>query len=149
VELGPFRRAGGWLGGHLAYSLGVGVDTNAFETGPSEWTAVSVVRDGDAPLARAGADGVGLVFVESDYAIHVLADRCSHRGGPLSEGELTGDGCIQCPWHGSQFVITTGGVCRGPATIPQPTYEVRGSGSNRKVCRSESRALRNNTVRTY
>ena len=31
---------GGFLGGHLAYSLGVGVDTNAFETGPDDWTAV-------------------------------------------------------------------------------------------------------------
>ena len=30
---------GGLLGGHLAYALGVGVDTNAFETGPNEWTA--------------------------------------------------------------------------------------------------------------
>ena len=32
--------AGGLPGGHLAYSFGVGVDTNAFETGPDEWTAV-------------------------------------------------------------------------------------------------------------
>ena len=33
--------AAGWLGGHLAYALGVGVDTNAFDGGPTEWTDVS------------------------------------------------------------------------------------------------------------
>jgi nitrite reductase/ring-hydroxylating ferredoxin subunit/uncharacterized membrane protein len=141
--------AGGWLGGHLAYSMGVGIDTNAFETGPSEWTAVDVVNDGDNPVARVEVDGVRLVFVESNASFGVLADRCSHRGGPLSEGELTNDGCIRCPWHGSEFVVATGAVGRGPATSPQPTYEVRGKDSNREVRRSEQRALRNNSVRTH
>src|SRR5919202_6880650 len=33
--------AGGWLGGHLSYAEGVGVDTTAFEDYPSDWTAVA------------------------------------------------------------------------------------------------------------
>jgi hypothetical protein len=33
-----FATTAGWLGGHLAYGLGVGVDTDAFSGGPTEWT---------------------------------------------------------------------------------------------------------------
>src|SRR4029079_4467805 len=32
---------GGFRGGHLAYRLGVGVDTTAFDGGPTEWTTIS------------------------------------------------------------------------------------------------------------
>jgi nitrite reductase/ring-hydroxylating ferredoxin subunit/uncharacterized membrane protein len=139
----------GWLGGHLAYSLGVGTDANAFETGPSEWTPMSKSPDRDHPLIRADIDGVRLVAVDREDSTYVLADRCSHRGGPLSEGELTIDGCIRCPWHGSEFVVSTGAVRHGPAAIAQPSYEVRGTGSTREVRRREPRALRNNSVRTH
>jgi nitrite reductase/ring-hydroxylating ferredoxin subunit len=45
-------------------------------------------------------------------------------GGPLSEGKLEGD-VVQCPWHGSRFNVTDGSVARGPATFPQPCFEVR------------------------
>lgn len=141
--------AGGWLGGHLAYSMGVGTDTNAFETGPSEWTAMDEVSDDDNPVVCTDVDGVRLVVIEHEDSVHVLADRCSHRGGPLSEGELTADGCIRCPWHKSEFDITSGAVRHGPATIPQPTYEVRETASTKEVRRSEPRALRNNTVRIH
>ncbi|MGB0560976.1 MAG: Rieske 2Fe-2S domain-containing protein [Spirulinaceae cyanobacterium] len=39
----------------------------------------------------------------------VLADRCSHRLAPLSEGRLTEDGCLECPYHGWAFTET--GAC--------------------------------------
>ena len=55
---------------------------------------------------------------------HAIGDRCSHRGGPLHEGTID-DGCVTCPWHDSQFRTTDGAVVRGPATSPQPCYEVR------------------------
>jgi nitrite reductase/ring-hydroxylating ferredoxin subunit len=77
--------------------------------------------------------------------VHALADRCSHRGGPLSDGELDGD-CVTCPWHGSTFSVTDGEVVSGPATIPQPTYEVRLEGSDVLVRRAEERSLRANPV---
>lgn len=35
----------GWLGGHLAYTLGVGVDTGAVPGAPTEWTDVAVEAD--------------------------------------------------------------------------------------------------------
>ena len=41
-------------------------------------------------------------------------DRCTHKGGPLSDGVLA-NGVVQCPWHGSQFDVHTCDVRHGPA----------------------------------
>lgn len=136
--------AAGYLGGHLAYSLGVGTDTNAFQTGPQDWQAVGeeeMVKDG-RPHAVSAA-GVNLLLVEHGGSLHVLANRCSHRGGPLSDGEVDG-GCITCPWHGSRFDLDSGKVRRGPATQPQPLYETRVVDGRIEVRRLESRSLRTN-----
>lgn len=138
--------AGGWLGGHLAYSLGVGVDTNAFQTGPQSWTPLDVPPE-QLMLgpAQAEADGVAL-FVASDHGrLCVLADRCSHRGGPLSDGELK-DGVVTCPWHGSRFDAASGQVVEGPAVVAQPSYDVRCQDGRIAVRRSEPRALRTNVT---
>ena len=51
----------------------------------------------------------------------------------LSGGELA-DGYLTCPWHGSMFRLTDGSVARGPATAPQPAFEVREVGSAIQVC---------------
>jgi nitrite reductase/ring-hydroxylating ferredoxin subunit/uncharacterized membrane protein len=133
----------GWLGGHLTYGMGVGVDTTAFDGGPTEWTAVT--RDEDNPLNGSAGD-VPLLIVECDGAIHVLAGRCTHRGGPLSEGTIEGD-CIVCPWHGSRFSLEDGSVRSGPAVAPQPLYEVRRTEAGLEVRRREVRSLRVNPVR--
>ena len=120
--------AGGWLGGHLSYAEGVGVDVTAFERYPGDWTPViseAELADGDPH--RADLDGVPVVVVRSGGELYALADRCSHRGGPLSDGEVS-DGCITCPWHGSRFRLADGSVERGPAAYPQPTLDVRVSG---------------------
>jgi nitrite reductase/ring-hydroxylating ferredoxin subunit/uncharacterized membrane protein len=114
-----------YLGGHLVYANGVGVDASAFEHGPTTWTAVAdeddlpahgglVVRTGDAEIA---------LFRQDDW-ICGIAERCSHRGGPLHEGELE-NGRVTCPWHGSEFDVCSGSVLRGPATAPQHAYETR------------------------
>jgi nitrite reductase/ring-hydroxylating ferredoxin subunit len=134
----------GWLGGHLAFSMGVGVDTNAFQTGPAEWTATT--RSGEpGRISAHQVDGVRVAVFEMGEGEHALADRCSHRGGPLSEGTLE-QSCVVCPWHGSRFDVRTGRVRGGPATADQPGYEVRTVGEVTEVRRSESRALRRNPV---
>jgi nitrite reductase/ring-hydroxylating ferredoxin subunit/uncharacterized membrane protein len=136
---------GGWLGGHLAYSLGVGVDTNAFDTGPAGWTPVEGGLADDRSLGRVTADGVPIVMARSARGLHALADRCSHRGGPLSEGHRDGD-CITCPWHGSQFDLASGIPARGPATARQPVYETRMTDDGLEIRRDEPRVLRRRSV---
>lgn len=39
--------------------------------------------------------------------IFATEDACPHAGGPLGEGQLTGD-CVACPWHGWRFNVKTG-----------------------------------------
>jgi nitrite reductase/ring-hydroxylating ferredoxin subunit len=48
---------------------------------------------------------------------------CTHRGGPLSEGQLAGS-TVTCPWHGAQFNVCTGAVLKGPAADPLKTFRV-------------------------
>jgi nitrite reductase/ring-hydroxylating ferredoxin subunit len=62
-----------------------------------------------------------------------IAARCSHAGGPLEEGEVDDDLCVTCPWHGSHFRLADGSVVRGPASAPQPSFEVRSSDGNIEV----------------
>ena len=125
--------AGGWLGGHLSYAEGVGVDVTVFEDYPGDWTPVvseSELVEGEPHRAELG--GVPVVVVRSGGQVYALAERCAHRGGPLSDGEVA-DGCITCPWHGSRFRLQDGSVERGPAAYPQPALDVRVSGGTVEV----------------
>jgi nitrite reductase/ring-hydroxylating ferredoxin subunit/uncharacterized membrane protein len=117
--------AGGWLGGDLAYARGVGVDQTLFDREPEDWTPVldlSMLEQNRPTTATVG--DLDLVLVRRNGKIHALADRCSHRGGALHEGELVDD-CIECPLHGARYLLQDGSVQRGPSPYPQPVYEAR------------------------
>ena len=117
--------AGGFLGGHLSYAEGVGVDQTAFEDRTRTWTPV--LRESDLPEGEsryAEVDGVGVMVARWEGAVHALSNRCSHRGGPLDEGTLA-DGCVTCPLHGSTFRLADGAVQRGPSPYAQPRWDVR------------------------
>lgn len=117
--------ASGWLGGHLAYAQGVGVDTTVFDSGATDWTRAaeeSQLVEGRPLCVR--VDGDAVLLVRQSGRLHALADRCVHRGGALHEGEV-GDGTITCPLHGSCFSLEDGSVLRGPAAYPQPRFETR------------------------
>jgi nitrite reductase/ring-hydroxylating ferredoxin subunit/uncharacterized membrane protein len=117
--------AGGWLGGDLAYARGVGVDQSLFDHQPEDWVPAldASMLEENRPAAATVGD-LDLVIVRRNGTIHVLADRCSHRGGALHEGELI-DGCIECPLHGARYRLEDGSVLRGPSPYPQPVYEAR------------------------
>ena len=60
--------------------------------------------------------------------LFALDDRCSHQGGPLHRGRVDtaiSPPTVTCPIHGSMFLMTDGRVMRGPATRPQPVFDVR------------------------
>jgi nitrite reductase/ring-hydroxylating ferredoxin subunit len=58
---------------------------------------------------------------------HAIDNTCTHRGGPLSEGELEGDE-VTCPWHGAKFKVSTGEVLSPPAPKGVGSYKVRVNG---------------------
>jgi nitrite reductase/ring-hydroxylating ferredoxin subunit/uncharacterized membrane protein len=120
--------AGGWLGGHLSYDLGIGVNRTAFQPQPRDWAdavPLDALTDGKAHLAS--VDGVDVLLYRDGLNVLALADTCNHMGGPLHEGEIDG-GCVRCPWHGSTFRLADGEVVRSPAAAPQPVFETRVNG---------------------
>jgi len=58
--------------------------------------------------------GHEILVVNLGGKIFCLDGRCTHAGAPLAEGTLDGE-VLTCPWHYSQFNITSGMVLRGPA----------------------------------
>lgn len=138
--------ASGWLGGHLSYALGVGVDTTAFQHFPTDWTDAAAEADVPTGSAiRADVEGVPVLLTRHAGAVVALADRCTHRGGPLHEGAVA-DGCVTCPWHGSTFALRDGSVRSGPASRPQPTLEVRVVDGRVQVRHDDPRGLRTRPV---
>jgi nitrite reductase/ring-hydroxylating ferredoxin subunit/uncharacterized membrane protein len=116
---------GGYLGGHMSYTRGVGPNQTAFDPGPDDWT---VVGDGQAlpdgePQAAIAQDTPVLLLRHGD-GIHAIHNRCSHRGCMLSDGDAEGH-VVTCACHGSQFDVRDGSVLRGPATAGQPAFEAR------------------------
>lgn len=117
-----------YLGGHLSFIRGVGVNHTAFDDAVSDWTDVAGLADlaTDKPL-RVTPGGVPVMLVQHDGGVSALSATCVHAGGPLDEGEIVGK-CIRCPWHASRFEVASGKVVRGPASSDQPTWQVRVEG---------------------
>ena len=61
-----------------------------------------------------------------------IDDTCTHRGGPLSQGNIEGDE-IECPWHGAHFNIRSGKVTLAPASDDVSKYNVRLSGDEIEI----------------
>jgi len=116
--------AGAYLGGHLVYNERIGVN-HAPEELPDKY--VPVIKESDLAegrMKKAEADGIPVLVVKSRGRIFVMAEKCSHLGGPLSEGKFDGE-TVTCPWHYSKFAIEDGRVLVGPAAYTQPCFEVR------------------------
>ena len=93
-----------------------------------DWTAVARADEvPDGKPVRVEAAGTAVFLYRTGERLFALEDRCSHQGGPLHKGRVTGGGqpAVTCPVHGSMFWLTDGRVVRGPATAPQPVFDVR------------------------
>jgi nitrite reductase/ring-hydroxylating ferredoxin subunit/uncharacterized membrane protein len=124
---------GGWMGGTLAYRNQIGVDHRYANAG--KWQEAHIDA-GKADLLEAVTRGLEmnqmklvhiggerLAVGRTGKGYVAFQDRCTHKGGPLSDGVLM-CGTVQCPWHGSQFDVHTGEVKAGPAEVKIETYDV-------------------------
>ena len=123
----------GFLGGTLVYRNQIAVDHRYANAGKwqEDWRAYAGSPALTSAAAPLGVNQMKLVHVdearvvvartETGYA--AFQDRCTHKGGPLSDGALI-CGTVQCPWHGSQFDVETGQVKCGPATEDIATYPI-------------------------
>ncbi len=117
--------AGGYLGGHLSFRQGIGADQTVFDPGPTDWTQAadgSQLPEGRA--TRVVVEDTPVLLLRDSEQVFASHDRCSHRGCSLSDGEVEGEHIV-CACHGSRFHRRDGSVQRGPATAPQPAFQVR------------------------
>ncbi len=49
-----------------------------------------------------------------------LSNRCRHLFASLGEGQVTDEGCLQCPWHAARYDVGTGKMVRGPQGAFKP-----------------------------
>ena len=87
---------------------------------------LKIAKTKDVPPGQAAAftiegQKIALFNVEGTY--YAIGDTCTHRGGPLSEGDVQGTR-VTCPWHGADFDLQTGAVLGPPAQKGVPSYKV-------------------------
>lgn len=80
-------------------------------------------------IKHAELDGRAIAVANVDGSFFAIDSECTHRGGPLAEGELEGE-VLTCPWHGAQFNVKTGEAIRFPAGMPVSSYNVKVEGSD-------------------
>ncbi len=95
---------------------------------------LSEIPPGTCRQVDAGGQAVAVFNVAG--TLYAIGGTCTHRGGPLGEGELDGT-VVTCPWHGAQFNVTTGQVVGPPAGQSVPAYTVIVEGEDIKVDVSE------------
>lgn len=83
---------------------------------------VSEIADPGTMLVEVDGEVVALFHVEGRF--YAIDDVCTHDGGPLVDGELTGYK-IACPRHGAKFDIRTGAALSMPAVRPTRAHAVK------------------------
>ena len=90
------------------------------------WVRVCAVDDipllGARVLQRGDGDDIAL-FRPAAARVFALADRCPHKGGPLSQGIVSGD-TVTCPLHGWNIGLEGGHAC-APDVGCARTYPVQ------------------------
>jgi nitrite reductase/ring-hydroxylating ferredoxin subunit len=75
------------------------------------------------------SDGHTIALFNVEGTFFAIDNTCTHRGGPLGEGKLTGD-TVECPWHGAHFNVKTGAVTRPPAPTAVASFPVKVEGND-------------------
>jgi len=80
------------------------------------------VPAGQRKMVKVGGKRIALFNIDGNY--YAIDDTCTHKGGPLSEGQVAGT-TVTCPWHHSSFDLRTGDAMTPPAEVGVSTYNVR------------------------
>ena len=93
---------------------------------------ISSIPVGETAVVDFEGEEVCVANVEGQ--IYAIGNGCSHRGGPLGDGQIDGE-IVTCPWHGAEFNLKSGEALSPPASLPQPTYQVQLDGDDIKIAR--------------
>ena len=135
--------SGGWMGGTLVSRNQISVDHRYASAGKWQEEEVAPPKNSE-PITVSGQNlelnqmrllRVGdkrIVLGRTENGFVAFDDHCTHRGGSLAGGAMI-CGTVQCPWHGSQFDVTTGAVKSGPAKQGITAYRAELSEGKLKV----------------
>jgi len=104
------------------------------ELGPS---GVAVVEE-----TPHGALAVGI----SEQKPFAVSNKCRHLFASLGEGEVTDDGCLECPWHGARYDVASGKMVRGPQGAFKPLAGVVKATTGAKALKTYPVELRDGAI---
>ena len=70
-----------------------------------------------------------VLLVRLKGKFYAIGGECTHYGGPLAEGALSGHR-VTCSWHQAVFDVMNGGLLEPPALDAEPCYTVRVEGDD-------------------
>jgi NADPH-dependent 2,4-dienoyl-CoA reductase/sulfur reductase-like enzyme/nitrite reductase/ring-hydroxylating ferredoxin subunit len=70
-----------------------------------------------------------ILLVRLQGKFYAIGGECTHYGGPLAEGALSGHR-VTCPWHQAVFDVMNGDLMEPPALDAEPCYAVRVEGDD-------------------
>jgi len=92
--------------------------------------SASEVPPGEMIVVEVEGEEIAIANVGGEFV--AFQNTCTHRGGPLGEGILTGE-VVECPFHAGQFNVRTGEVVSPPPSESIATYAVQVDGDDVKV----------------
>ncbi len=74
-------------------------------------------------LVDAAGEPHRIAVIRIEESVYVIGDKCTHADVSLAAGDIDPDECsIECPRHGSTFLLETGVPTSMPAVKPVPVY---------------------------
>ena len=96
---------------------------------------IKIAAAQDMPPGQAASftvEGQRIALFNVGGTYYAIGDACTHRGGPLSEGNVQGTK-VTCPLHAADFDLKTGAALCPPAQKGVPSYKVVIEGDDIKV----------------
>lgn len=89
----------------------------------SEAVKAGEIKSGEGKTVEVNGKPIALFNVDGAY--YAIDNTCNHRGGPLGEGDLSGEE-VTCPWHGWTYDVKTGNCTSGSGGVKCYAVKVEG-----------------------
>jgi NADPH-dependent 2,4-dienoyl-CoA reductase/sulfur reductase-like enzyme/nitrite reductase/ring-hydroxylating ferredoxin subunit len=94
---------------------------------PQEEAVARITDLKDGEMKEVEVAGAKVLLVRLQGRFWAIGGECSHYGGPLAEGALSGSRVV-CPWHQATFNVQTGEMLEPPALDDLARFQVRVEG---------------------
>ena len=89
------------------------------EQSATRLVTVAELEDSQVTVVEQTPHGILAVGISGGEPFAV-SNRCRHLFASLGEGQVTEDGCLECPWHASRYDVRNGKMVRGPQGAFKP-----------------------------